>query len=158
MQEQTDSGGRTKAAQSLEFEPSSKAEAEPGARGVAGLDPTTGSHAPCLGGRRTLAPRDEERRSQPPIPQALDERTGQYAPAAVVARGEGAPRYVLATDHRVEALRALKALDLALAVWDLDQWLRSQVKHGDNYELQPARDRLWEILDAHGIDLEEIID
>lgn len=31
-------------------------------------------------------------------------------------------------------------------LWDLDQWLRSQVKHGGKTELQPVRDQIHELM------------
>lgn len=31
-------------------------------------------------------------------------------------------------------------------LWEYDQWLRSQIKYSDRYELQPARDKLYELL------------
>lgn len=47
-----------------------------------------------------------------------------------------------AADHKM----AVAARDLATALWDLDQWLRSEIKYRDQAALQPARTKLNEIL------------
>ena len=55
-----------------------------------------------------------------------------------------------------EALRMLKSLDMALVLWDLDQWLRGQIKYYEkNY--QEVRDELYRTMEEHGIDLDELI-
>ena len=59
-------------------------------------------------------------------------------------------------------LRAVKATDLAIALWNMDQYLRSQTKYGELNEhaytaLQDARDKLHEIMSDHSIDLDELL-
>ena len=49
----------------------------------------------------------------------------------------------------------LNAPTYLAALCDLDNWLRDKIKHYDIVELQPARDKLWEILGGHGIDIWE---
>jgi len=55
---------------------------------------------------------------------------------------------------------ASNAVQWVLAMWDMDEWLRSTIKHspylGPDYflGLQEARDQLCEILQDRGLDLE----
>jgi hypothetical protein len=71
-------------------------------------------------------------------------------------------------DHEDEMahLRAIKALDMALALWDMDQYFRSQMKYGNNdcelsddaYKaLEEAREELREFMSSRGINLDELI-
>lgn len=59
-------------------------------------------------------------------------------------------------------LRAVKALDMALALWDMDGYLRAKIKYGELdgkvYDaFQEARDELREIMRKHSVDLDELI-
>lgn len=63
-------------------------------------------------------------------------------------------------------LRCVKALDMALALWDMDQYLRSKMKYGnkdaelsdDAYKaLEEAREQLREFMSSRGINLDELI-
>ena len=63
-------------------------------------------------------------------------------------------------------LRAIKALDMALALWDMDQYLRAKMKYGNNdcelsddaYKaLENAREELREFMSSRGINLDELI-
>ena len=38
-------------------------------------------------------------------------------------------RYTISTSDKSEALQAMKATNYLLALWDVDQWLRGQVKY-----------------------------
>ena len=60
--------------------------------------------------------------------------------------------------------RAIKSLDLAIALYDMDQYLRAQTKYapdsmpGEVYDaLVEARDKLHEIMSERSIDLDELI-
>lgn len=44
----------------------------------------------------------------------------------------------------------------AWAMYDLDEWLRSQIKYSEKEELQPARDKLYDILEARGISMGDL--
>ena len=55
-------------------------------------------------------------------------------------------------------LRAVQADRLTFVLWDLDQWLRDQIKYQDNHDVQPVRDKLHEILDDHGLILDTLIE
>ena len=55
-------------------------------------------------------------------------------------------------------LRAVHADNLAFVLWDLDQWFRDEIKYQDNHDMQPARDKLHEILDDRGIILDTLIE
>lgn len=67
-------------------------------------------------------------------------------------------------DDQMAHLRAIKSLDLALALWDMDGYLRSQTKYApdsmppETYDaLLGVRDKLYEIMSKHSIDLDELI-
>lgn len=67
----------------------------------------------------------------------------------------------LSTSDKHEALRILKATEYLLALWDVDQWLRAQVKYGDMPEQEKvgyenARGELWNILASYNISLDEM--
>ena len=59
--------------------------------------------------------------------------------------------------------RAIKSLDLAIALYDMDQYLRTKTKYapdsmpGEVYDaLVEARDKLHEIMSERSIDLDEL--
>ena len=61
-------------------------------------------------------------------------------------------------------IRAVKSTKLAVALWDMDQYLRSQIKHAPDsmpkevYDaLQETRDKLHEIMSDNSIDLDELL-
>jgi hypothetical protein len=67
-------------------------------------------------------------------------------------------------DDQMAHLRAIKSLDLALALWDMDGYLRAQTKYAPDsmppeaYDaLLGVRDKLYEIMSKHSIDLDELI-
>ena len=60
--------------------------------------------------------------------------------------------------------RAVKSLDLVLALWDMDQYLRSETKYAPDsmsqevYDaLDKTRDKFYEILNDHNISFDELI-
>lgn len=63
-------------------------------------------------------------------------------------------------DDRLAHMRAVKATDLACALWDIDQFLRNHLKHGNLSDLQQAegefiREKINEI--TQNICLEELL-
>lgn len=69
-------------------------------------------------------------------------------------------------DDEQAHLRCVKALDMALILWDMDQYLRSKMKYGnkdsmlsdDTYKaLEDAREELRESMSSRGINLDELI-
>ena len=61
-------------------------------------------------------------------------------------------------------IRAVKSTKLAVALWDMDQYLRSQTKYAPDsmspevYDvLLEVRDKLHEIMSDHSIDLDELL-
>ena len=60
-------------------------------------------------------------------------------------------------------LRCTKALDLALSIWDMKQYIRSILKYQENIsddvydQLEACQEKLNEICDEHGINLDELI-
>ena len=64
-------------------------------------------------------------------------------------------------EDRSEHHLAIHASDWWLVAWDLDQWLRSALKHGHNYDsadaaLEGARDELHELIAARGVSLDDV--
>ncbi len=64
--------------------------------------------------------------------------------------------YIFATEDKTEFEHAFKGLDYLLALWDMDQWLRSQVKYQGREEFQEVREQLHEILHDSNIDLDRL--
>lgn len=66
-------------------------------------------------------------------------------------------------DDRQGHLRAVKALDIMLALWDVDQYLRSQTKYNEDltqeaYDaLDRAREEFYQILNKHGVSMDELL-
>lgn len=63
-------------------------------------------------------------------------------------------------------LRCVKALDMALVLWDMDQYLRAKMKYGNNdselsddaYKaLEEAREELRDFMSSRGINLDELV-
>ena len=63
----------------------------------------------------------------------------------------------LKSEDDQELKRMVKSLDLVLALWDMDQWLRNEIKYSQKEHLQEARDELYRIMDDHRIYLDELI-
>jgi hypothetical protein len=59
--------------------------------------------------------------------------------------------------------RAVKAIDMAMALWDMDQYLRQQLKYNDKitgevYDaLDKAREQLRDFMNNHNVDLDELL-
>ena len=68
-------------------------------------------------------------------------------------------------DDREAHKRAVKSLDLVLALWDIDQYLRSQIKYGNETEitdeqykiLEETRTKLHQILSEYNISFDELL-
>jgi hypothetical protein len=69
-------------------------------------------------------------------------------------------------DDRDAHLRAVKSLSLTIALWEMDQHLRSELKYGtregelsdEAYKaIERTREKLREILDDNGIVLDELM-
>ena len=54
--------------------------------------------------------------------------------------------------------RCVKALDLALALWDIDQHLRWESKYKDNEMAEVIREKLREIMDEYGLVFDDLMD
>ena len=66
------------------------------------------------------------------------------------------------SDDTRSHLRAVKALDMALALWDMDGYLRAKIRYGElddkvHDAFQEARDELRSIMQKHSVDLDELI-
>lgn len=60
--------------------------------------------------------------------------------------------------------RAVKALDMAMALWDIEQYLRSQTKYAPDdmpeaaYDaLNKARQEFYDIMQQHNISIDELL-
>jgi len=60
--------------------------------------------------------------------------------------------------------RAVKALDLCIVLWDIDQYLRSQTKYAPDdmpeevyNALDKAREKFYEIMNEHNVSLDELL-
>ena len=51
---------------------------------------------------------------------------------------------------------ASTAMSWALALWDLDNYLRAQIKYSGKEDLQPIRDKLHEFLADYNLNLDMI--
>ncbi len=67
-------------------------------------------------------------------------------------------------DDKAAHLRAIKALDMAIALWDMDEYLRGQTKYASDLmpievykSLEGVRDQLREIMNERSIDLDELL-
>ena len=74
-------------------------------------------------------------------------------------------KFLILTDD-IEIKQSIKAQDALFVLWDLDQWLRSEGKYHDRYYetdepgehgKKTVREKLFEIMDEHGIDLDKLI-
>lgn len=54
--------------------------------------------------------------------------------------------------------RCVKALDLALALWDIDQHLRWEAKYKDNEMAGVIREKLSEIMEEYGLVFDDLMD
>lgn len=59
-------------------------------------------------------------------------------------------------------MRAIKATDMAVVLWDMDQYLRGLIKYGELDEsvdkaLQEARDKLHQLMNERVVDLDELL-
>jgi len=59
--------------------------------------------------------------------------------------------------------RAVKSLDMAIALWDIEQYLRAQIKYNESltdaqYDvLDKAKTEFYDILNRHNISLDELM-
>jgi len=66
-------------------------------------------------------------------------------------------------DDTTDYKRVNKALDMAIALWDIDQYLRAETKYNeeltqDAYDaLATAREKFYQILNERGINIDEIL-
>lgn len=59
-------------------------------------------------------------------------------------------------DDQHDLLCAMRGETLSFILWDFDQWLREQIKYGDRTELQEVRDKLIEIMQDRGVNLDDL--
>ena len=66
-------------------------------------------------------------------------------------------------DDSASHKRAVKSLDLALTLWDIDQHLRSKLKYDESLSqevydsLDAVREKLYEIKSSRGISLDDLL-
>ena len=68
------------------------------------------------------------------------------------------------SDEREAHLRAVKSTSLAIVLWEVDQYLRGEIKHAPDSmptevfnKLQDVRSRLYEIMSDNNINLDELM-
>ncbi len=71
--------------------------------------------------------------------------------------------YTIQTNDKKEHLIALHGIDFLCSLWDLDQWLRDQVKYNPEKRsgkeldaLDKVRDQLREIMEYYNVNLEMV--
>jgi len=60
-------------------------------------------------------------------------------------------------DDEMALDRCRKSLDMALVLWDFDQWLRGEYKYHDKGYCEEIRDKLTEIMNNHDVNLDNLI-
>lgn len=67
-------------------------------------------------------------------------------------------------DDRAAHLRAVKALDMAIALWDMEEYLRRQTKYASDLmpievykNLEEVRDKFSEIMSERSLDIDELL-
>jgi hypothetical protein len=53
--------------------------------------------------------------------------------------------------------RCVKSLDMAIALWEVDQYLRGESKYKDNEIAYEIREKLYEIMEEHGLSFNDLI-
>jgi|LakMenE18May11ns_1017448.scaffolds.fasta_scaffold9957960_17 hypothetical protein len=66
-------------------------------------------------------------------------------------------------EDEIQHKRAIKSLDMMLCFWDISQYLRQIVKYEDNSKISgddmadKIKEKFHEILDEHGISIDELL-
>lgn len=60
-------------------------------------------------------------------------------------------------NDRISHYRATISLDMAIALWEYDQYLRSEYKYGGKEEAHAYREKFRQILSESNIDLDKIM-
>lgn len=67
-------------------------------------------------------------------------------------------------DDKAAHLRAIKALDMAIALWDMEEYLRRQTKYASDLmpievykNLEEVRDKFREIMSERSLDIDELL-
>jgi len=53
------------------------------------------------------------------------------------------------TEEEEEITRIMNTGDLYLMIWNYSQWLREQIKYQEKDELEPARNKLFEMVEEY---------
>ena len=60
-------------------------------------------------------------------------------------------------EDQQEYERVNKSLNMAVAIWEFDQWLRSEYKHGENEHAYAFRNKFREYLTDNDIDIDRLL-
>lgn len=60
-------------------------------------------------------------------------------------------------DQKMAHLRCVKALNMAICLWELDQELRNIDKYDKPYDIESLREKFWDCLGDNNVNLEELI-
>ena len=71
-------------------------------------------------------------------------------------------RWIFQPEDEQEAHRLMASLDICLALWDIQMWLRDKTKYGHEYKtadevLDAAYEQYFNILRTHGVNLDELM-
>lgn len=61
------------------------------------------------------------------------------------------------SEDRMEHYRATISMDMAMVLWEYDQYLRGEYKYGENEAAYEFREKFREFLNAANIDLDRIV-
>ena len=65
---------------------------------------------------------------------------------------------VLIIRDELEIKQAIKVQDILFALWDFDNWLRSEHKYKDNEPAYDIRQKFHEFLSDHDVNLDNLIE
>jgi len=60
-------------------------------------------------------------------------------------------------EDQQEYERVNKSLNMAVAIWEYDQWLRGEYKYGENEHAHAFRDKFREFLTDNDIDIDRLL-
>lgn len=60
-------------------------------------------------------------------------------------------------EENVEFNWCINGYKTAAIIWELDQWLRSEIKHQDKNEYEPVREQLHQIIMEHNLTIDSIM-
>jgi hypothetical protein len=59
-------------------------------------------------------------------------------------------------DDQNDFTLSIKSRDMFCVLWELDVWLRDEIKHHDRVEFQPVREHLYRIMEENHVNFDEL--